>query len=66
LRLNGIAITTELSRDNDKELDETFATLAPYWKTLDEGCSTTLVAATDPALNGKSGYLVGLSLQAQD
>lgn len=24
-----------------------------FWKTLDQGCSTTLVAALDPALNGK-------------
>jgi len=39
--------------------------VAPYWKTPDEGSSTTLVAALDPALNGerlhRSSCFQGLS-----
>jgi NAD(P)-dependent dehydrogenase (short-subunit alcohol dehydrogenase family) len=49
-----LAIETDLSRDQDDELTAQFYKVAPYWKTPDEGSSTTLVAAFDPALNGKS------------
>jgi NAD(P)-dependent dehydrogenase (short-subunit alcohol dehydrogenase family) len=49
-----LAIETDLSRDQDDELTAQFYKVAPYWKTVDEGSSTTLVAALDPALNGKS------------
>jgi len=47
------AIETDLSRDQDDELTAQFYKVAPYWKTPDEGSSTTLVAALDPALNGE-------------
>ncbi|KAK1760254.1 hypothetical protein QBC47DRAFT_290421 [Echria macrotheca] len=49
------SIETELSRNQDEELNAQFLKVAPYWKTLDEGCSTTLVAALDPALNEPKG-----------
>lgn len=47
------SIETELSRNQDEELNAQFSKVALYWKTVDEGCSTTVVAATDPALNGE-------------
>ncbi|KAK3903798.1 short-chain dehydrogenase [Staphylotrichum tortipilum] len=48
-------IETDLSRDQDDELTAQFYKVAPYWKTPDEGSSTTLVAALDPALNDVKG-----------
>ncbi|KAK4234089.1 hypothetical protein C8A03DRAFT_47497 [Achaetomium macrosporum] len=48
-------IETDLSRDQDEELTAQFYKVAPYWKTPDEGTSTTLVAALDPALNEIKG-----------
>ena len=48
-----LAIETDLSRDQDDELTAQFYKVAPYWKSPDEGSSTTLVAALDPALNGE-------------
>ncbi|KAK4120464.1 NAD(P)-binding protein [Parathielavia appendiculata] len=51
-------IETDLSRDQDDELTAQFYHVAPYWKTPNEGSSTTLVAALDPALNDvKALYL---------
>lgn len=44
---------THLGRDHDPEMAEAISKTATYWKTLDEGSATTLVAALDPALNGK-------------
>lgn len=52
------AIETDLSRDQDAELTAQFYKVAPYWKTPDEGSSTTLVAALDPSLNGTSGNVL--------
>ncbi|KAK4652510.1 hypothetical protein QC762_502530 [Podospora pseudocomata] len=53
------SILTDLSRDQDEELAAQFYKVAPYWKSPDEGSSTTLVAALDPALNDTKGlYLV--------
>ncbi|KAK4160254.1 hypothetical protein QBC43DRAFT_359798 [Cladorrhinum sp. PSN259] len=53
------SIETDLSRDQDDELTQQFYSVAKYWKTPDEGSSTTLVAALDPALNETKGlYLV--------
>ncbi len=46
-------IITDLSRDQDDELTAQFYKVAKYWKSPDEGSSTTLVAALDPALNGR-------------
>jgi hypothetical protein len=45
---------TELGRNQDAELEEAFKHVASYWGTPEEGSSTTLVAAVDPALDGKS------------
>ncbi|KAK3988787.1 hypothetical protein QBC44DRAFT_96732 [Cladorrhinum sp. PSN332] len=53
------SIETDLSRDQDDELSHQFYSVAKYWKTPDEGSSTTLVAALDPALNETKGlYMV--------
>ncbi|KAK3312659.1 hypothetical protein B0H66DRAFT_485315 [Apodospora peruviana] len=53
------SIETDLGRDQDEELNAQFQKVALYWKNADEGCSTTLVAALDPALNEPKGpYLV--------
>ncbi|KAH6845838.1 hypothetical protein B0I37DRAFT_193064 [Chaetomium sp. MPI-CAGE-AT-0009] len=49
------SIETDLSRDQDDELAAQFYKVASYWKTPDEGSSTTLVAALDPALNEING-----------
>ncbi|KXX75638.1 Short-chain dehydrogenase TIC 32, chloroplastic [Madurella mycetomatis] len=49
------SIETDLSRDQDAELTAQFYKVAPYWKSPDEGTSTTLVAALDPALNDIKG-----------
>jgi len=46
-------VVTELGRSQDDELEETFRKIIPYWGTPDEGSSTTMVAALDPALNGE-------------
>ena len=46
-------MVTELGRSQDDELEETFRKMISYWGTPDEGSSTTMVAALDPALNGK-------------
>lgn len=53
------SIETDLSRDQDEELASQFYKVAAYWKSPDEGSSTTLVAALDPVLNeSKALYLV--------
>lgn len=52
-----IGVVTELGRTQDAELEETFKKIIPYWGTPDEGSSTTMVAATDPALNGEWSLL---------
>ncbi|KAK8080889.1 hypothetical protein PG997_008707 [Apiospora hydei] len=44
------AIDTNLGREHDPEMAEAISKTATYWKTLDEGAATTLVAALDPAL----------------
>ncbi|KAL0468067.1 retinol dehydrogenase [Neurospora intermedia] len=52
-------IETELGRDQDPEVKEEFHKIEAYWKSLDEGCATTMVAALDPALDETKGlYLV--------
>ncbi|KAL2192340.1 hypothetical protein P885DRAFT_47958 [Corynascus similis CBS 632.67] len=48
-------IETDLGRDQDDELNAQFYKVAKYWKSPDEGSSTTLVAALDPALNDIKG-----------
>jgi hypothetical protein len=49
-----LAIWTGLSRDLDPDGEEAIRNTSPYWKSLDQGAATTLVAAFDPALNGIS------------
>ncbi|KAK3317350.1 hypothetical protein B0T19DRAFT_290271 [Cercophora scortea] len=48
-------IETDLSRDQDEELTAQFYKVSVFWKTADQGCSTTLVAALDPAFNDAKG-----------
>ncbi|OIW25578.1 oxidoreductase-like protein [Coniochaeta ligniaria NRRL 30616] len=58
------SVVTELGRSQDDELEETFKKIIPYWGTPDEGSSTTMVAATDPALNEIKGlYLKDCQIQ---
>ncbi|KAH9889648.1 hypothetical protein F4778DRAFT_753614 [Xylariomycetidae sp. FL2044] len=45
------SVTSHLGRQHDPEMAEAISKVADYWKTPDEGSSTTLVAALDPALN---------------
>ncbi|KAK7958000.1 Short-chain dehydrogenase/reductase SDR [Apiospora saccharicola] len=45
------SMDTHLGRDHDPEMAEAISKTATYWKSLDEGSATTLVAALDPALN---------------
>ncbi|KAK7926817.1 hypothetical protein PG985_003815 [Apiospora marii] len=45
------SMDTHLGRDHDPEMAEAISKTATYWKTLDQGSATTLVAALDPALN---------------
>jgi hypothetical protein len=60
-----VGVVTELGRSADDELEETFRKLIPYWGTPDEGSSTTMVAATDPALNGEQLDLLGYNKEGQ-
>lgn len=46
-------IWTNLSRDLNDEGYATIASTAKDWKSPDEGASTIVVAAFDPALNGE-------------
>jgi hypothetical protein len=48
-----IAIWTGLSRDLDADGEAAIRATSPFWKNHDQGSSTTLVAALDPALNGR-------------
>jgi hypothetical protein len=49
----GIAIWTGLSRDLDPDGEAAIRKTIPFWKDLDQGAATVLVAAFDPALNGE-------------
>ena len=53
-------VHTELGRNHDPDTAEQLSKVSAYWKTIDEGCSTTLVAALDPSLNGKCAYICGI------
>lgn len=46
------AIWTNLSRHLDDKGTDIISKTGMYWKSLDEGAATMLVAAFDPALNG--------------
>ena len=56
-----LAIVTELSRDvtpdGGRAVEDLFRKMGMFVKNLDQGGATTLVAALDPALNGKLGLL---------
>jgi NAD(P)-dependent dehydrogenase (short-subunit alcohol dehydrogenase family) len=47
------AIWTGLSRDLDPDGEAAIRATSPFWKNHDQGSATSLVAAFDPALNGK-------------
>jgi len=46
-------VISNLGRDHEPDVAEAIAKTSKYWKNSDEGASTTLVAALDPALDGK-------------
>jgi len=46
-------VSTDLSRNLDTESEAAIKQTSNFWKTPDQGASTTLVAALDPALDGK-------------
>ncbi|KAI2633595.1 retinol dehydrogenase 13 [Hypomontagnella submonticulosa] len=48
-------VSSHLGRDHDEEMADAIAKTSTYWKTPDEGASTTMVAALDPALNDRAG-----------
>jgi hypothetical protein len=48
-----VAIWTGLSRDLDPDGEEAIRKTSTFWKNHDQGAATVLVAALDPALNGK-------------
>lgn len=48
-----LAILTGLSRDLDAEGEAAVMKTSPFWKDMDQGAATTLVAAFDPMLDGK-------------
>ncbi|KAH8681703.1 hypothetical protein BX600DRAFT_505361 [Xylariales sp. PMI_506] len=51
--------TTNLGREQDEEFATAIANTIDFWKTHDQGASTTLVAALDPKLSENNGlYLL--------
>ncbi|KAF2452202.1 NAD(P)-binding protein [Karstenula rhodostoma CBS 690.94] len=52
------SIWTGLSRDLDADGEAAIRATSPFWKNLDQGASTTLVAALDPALAEPKGILL--------
>lgn len=50
-------MSSHLGREHDKEMADAIAKTSKFWKNPDQGASTTLVAALDPALNGKSSLV---------
>ncbi|KAI2776295.1 NAD(P)-binding protein [Daldinia loculata] len=63
LQANGImsyavhpgGVDSQLGREHDEEMADTIAKTSTFWKNCDQGASTTLVAALDPALNTRAG-----------
>ncbi|KAF2092641.1 NAD(P)-binding protein [Rhizodiscina lignyota] len=51
-------VSTDMSRNLDEEGAEAINRTSKYWKTPDQGSSTTLVAALDPALNNPVGLFL--------
>ncbi|USP78246.1 hypothetical protein yc1106_05520 [Curvularia clavata] len=52
------SIWTGLSRDLDPEATAAIEKTSKFWKNLDQGAATVLVAALDPALNDSKGILL--------
>ncbi|KAI1637837.1 hypothetical protein F4809DRAFT_602837 [Biscogniauxia mediterranea] len=48
-------VNSHLGREHDEEVADAISKTAKYWKNSDEGSSTSLVAALDPALNETRG-----------
>ncbi|KAI1413883.1 retinol dehydrogenase 13 [Hypoxylon sp. FL1857] len=48
-------VSSNLGRDHDEEMADAIAKTSKFWKNVDQGASTTLVAALDPALNAPGG-----------
>ncbi|KAI1134767.1 retinol dehydrogenase 13 [Hypoxylon sp. FL0543] len=48
-------VSSHLGRDHDEEMADAIAKTSKFWKNVDQGASTTLVAALDPALNSPGG-----------
>ncbi|KAK5633793.1 hypothetical protein RRF57_009507 [Xylaria bambusicola] len=46
-----LGVISNLGREHDKDVAEAIAATSKYWKNSDEGASTSLVAALDPALD---------------
>ncbi|RYP28815.1 hypothetical protein DL767_007033 [Monosporascus sp. MG133] len=46
------SVTTHLGRQHDEEMADAISKVSDYWKTIDEGAATSLVAALDPKLSG--------------
>lgn len=51
------SIWTDLSRDLDEEHQDLISKTGSFWKTLDQGSATTLVAALDPKLGEDTGVI---------
>ncbi|CAI4216165.1 unnamed protein product [Parascedosporium putredinis] len=48
-------VRTQLGRQQDDDMNAAIEKTASYWKDIDQGCSTTMVAALDPGLDEQSG-----------
>ena len=59
---DGLAIWTGLSRDLDADGEAAIRKTSPFWKNHDQGAATVLVAALDPALDGK--YVLSQAMRA--
>ncbi|KAI0394182.1 NAD(P)-binding protein [Xylariaceae sp. FL0594] len=58
-------VVSNLGREHEPDVAEAIAKTAKYWKNSDEGASTTLVAALDPALDECPGlYLADCQFSA--
>ncbi|KAI1340255.1 hypothetical protein F5Y15DRAFT_52745 [Xylariaceae sp. FL0016] len=56
-------VISHLGREHPEDVADAISKTSSYWKNSDEGASTTLVAATDPALNECAGlYLADCQL----
>ncbi|KAI0164604.1 hypothetical protein GGR57DRAFT_449884, partial [Xylariaceae sp. FL1272] len=49
------AVISHLGREHEPDVAASIAQTAKYWKTSDEGASTTLVACLDPMLDDRQG-----------